>query len=65
MLYCQNSQFKLSYTFGFFGRDPNADITVPFVPVTLVVIDGCIAAGIEIGFPNSGAACPNATLGAG
>lgn len=32
------------YGFGFFGSDPNADITVPFVPVMLVVIstDGLI-----------------------
>lgn len=35
------------YGFGFFGSDPNADITVPFVPVILVVIsaDGLITFG--------------------
>lgn len=27
------------YGFDFFGSEPNADITVPFVPVMLVVIN--------------------------
>lgn len=31
------------YTFGFFGSDPKADITVPLVPVALVVNVGWIS----------------------
>lgn len=30
---------RLVYGLDFFGNEPNADITVPFVPVILVVIN--------------------------
>lgn len=31
------TKFYFYQAFGFFGNEPNADITVPFVPVTFVV----------------------------
>lgn len=42
-IFTNYSAFSNLYAAGFLGREPNADITVPFVPVTVVVRGGLLA----------------------